>query len=152
MKRPMQFSERVIPIILIVLAVSVIISIWRLPNVATADQVGPRLFPWVIALSLTVISGLLLMGATTSHKKDADITLQGMLRRFLPLMFFLVLYVIALPWLGFLITTTAMLVASFRLLGERRLWLNFIIAVGCTAATYLLFATALGIQLTAFPG
>jgi putative tricarboxylic transport membrane protein len=152
MKLPTQFSERLIPALLIVLAVSVFISIWRLPDVKTADLVGPRLFPWAVSIFLTVVSGLLLMGFTPPHTKDTDITLQGMLRRFLPLMSCLVLYLIALPSLGFLLATTALLVAAFYILGERRFWLNLLIAASCTVATYLLFATALGIQLTAFPG
>ena len=152
MKRFSQISDILIPVILIALAGSVALSVWRLPDVSTSDDVGPRLFPYGLALLLAVFSGLLFLGVAPAHTRDSDISLRGMVRRFLPLLFFCVLYVIAMPLLGFLLATSAFLVASFILMGESRLWLNVLIAVGCSSATYLLFATGLGIQLSAFPG
>lgn len=152
MKNPGKLLEKLVPIILIVVAGIVFVSVWRLPNTATADLVGPKLYPGALALLLALLSGLLLMGVAPAHREDSSITLPGMLRRFLPLILFSALYVIALPTLGFLISTTAMLLSCFYLLGERRLWLNLLIGAGFALAAYLLFAKALGIQLTAFPG
>ncbi|MBU2053561.1 MAG: tripartite tricarboxylate transporter TctB family protein [Proteobacteria bacterium] len=152
MKHPTKLSETLLPAILLIVAGLVFISVWRLPVTATADLVGPKVYPGALAVLLAVFSGLLLIGAAPSHGEDADIRLPGMVRRFLPLVLFSAAYVIALPFVGFLIATTALLMACFFLLGERRLWLNFLVAAGCTLATYLLFATLLGIQLTAFPG
>jgi hypothetical protein len=152
MRRNVPLSEKLIPIILVVVAIGVFLSSSRLPDVATADRLGPKLFLYGLALLLAGLSVLLLMGASTAHKADADITLKGMIHRFVPLMLFSVFYVIALRWLGFLISTTLMLVACFTLLGDRKYWMNLLIAVGCAGAIYLLFATALGIQLTALPG
>lgn len=151
-KHPVKLSETLLPVILLILAGLVFISVWGLPVTATADLVGPKMYPGALAVLLAVLSGLLLMGAGPSHGEDMGITLPGMVRRFLPLVLFSAAYVVALPILGFLIATTALLLACFYLLGERRLWLNFLVAAGCTLATYLLFATLLGIQLTAFPG
>jgi putative tricarboxylic transport membrane protein len=152
MKRPTKLSEMLLPAILLIVAGLVFIGVWRLPVTATADLVGPKMYPGALAVLLAVLSGLLLMGAGTSHGEDAGITLPGMVRRFLPLVLFSAAYVIVLPILGFLIPTTALLLACFYLLGERKLWLNLAVAAGCTLATYLLFATFLGIQLAAFPG
>lgn len=152
MKHLVKLSEGLFPATLLVVAVIVFISVWRLPDMVIADLVGPKLYPEALALLLAVLSGLLLSGVAPSHGKDSSITLPGMVRCFLPLTLFSALYVILLPRLGFLITTTALLLACFSLFGERRLWLNLLIAAGFTLATYLLFAKALGIQLTAFPG
>jgi hypothetical protein len=152
MKHPTKLSETLLPVILLIVAVLVLVSISRLPVTATADLVGPKMYPGALAILLAVLSGLLLTGAAPPHRGDADITPAGVMRRFLPLVFFSALYVLALPRLGFMITTTVLLMACFTLLGERRHWLNFLIAAGCTVATYLLFATLLGIQLMAFPG
>ena len=152
MKPPTKLVEVLFPAILLVVAGLVFIGAWRLPVTATADLLGPKIYPGALAILLAVLSGLLLMGAAPVHGGDAGITLPGIVRRFLPLVLFSALYVLALPRLGFMIATTALLMACFTLLGERRLWLNFLIAAGCTLATYLLFATLLGIQLTAFPG
>ncbi len=152
MKHPVKRSERLIPAALLVVAGSVFIGVWRLPDPVTADLVGPKLYPGALAVLLAFLSGLLLMGVAPSHERDSSITLPGIWRRLLPLVLFSALYVILLPSLGFLMTTTALLLACFYLLGERRLWLNLLIAAGFTLATYLLFALALGIQLTAFPG
>ncbi len=152
MKHPTNLSEMLLPAILLIVAGAVLIGVWRLPVTATADLVGPKVYPGVLAVLLIILSGLLLMGAAPPHGRDAAITLPGILRRFLPLVLFSALYVVALPWIGFMIATAALLMACFSLLGERRIWLNFLVAAGCTVATYLLFATLLGIQLTAFPG
>ena len=152
MKPPTKLVEVLFPTILLVVAGLVFIGAWRLPVTATADLLGPKIYPGALAILLAVLSGLLLMGAAPVHGRDAGITLPGIVRRFLPLVLFSALYILALPRLGFMIATTALLMACFTLLGERRLWLNFLIAAGCTLATYLLFATLLGIQLIAFPG
>lgn len=152
MKNPTKLSETLLPALLLVVAGLVFIGAWRLPDTATADLVGPKMYPGALAILLAFLSGLLLLGAAPPHGGNAGITLPGIVRRFLPLVLFSTLYVLALPLLGFMIATTALLMACFYLLGERRHWLNFLIAAGCTLATYLLFATLLGIQLTAFPG
>lgn len=151
MKHPTKLAERLLPALLLVIAGLVLISVSRIPVTATADLVGSKMYPGALAILLAVLAGLLLMGAAPPHGGDTDITLQGIVRRFLPLVLFSALYVVALPRLGFMIATTALLLACFYLLGERRLWLNFLIAASCTLATYLLFATLLGIQLMAFP-
>jgi putative tricarboxylic transport membrane protein len=152
MKHPTKLSETLLPALLLIVAGLVFISVWRLPDTVTADLVGPKLYPGALAILLAFLSGLLLMGVAPPHEGDAGITLAGIERRFLPLVLFSALYVLALPWVGFMIATAALLMACFSLLGERRLWLNFLIAAGCTLATYLLFATLLGVQLKAFPG
>jgi putative tricarboxylic transport membrane protein len=152
MKHPTKLSETLLPVILLVVAALVFISAWRLPVTATADLVGPKMYPVALAVLLAILSGLLLMGAAPPHRDNEGIKLAGIVRRFVPLVLFSTLYVLALPLLGFMIATAALLMACFYLLGERRHWLNFLIAAGCTLATYLLFATLLGIQLTAFPG
>ena len=152
MKHPTKLTETLLPALLLVVAGLVLIGAWRIPVTATADLVGPKMYPGALAILLAFLSGLLLMGFAPSHGGDAGITLAGIVRRFLTLVLFSALYVLALPLLGFMIATTALLLACFYLLGERRLWLNFLIAAGCTLATYLLFATLLGIPLEAFPG
>ncbi len=152
MRRPREFTETLIPVLLLIIAGFVFIGVWRLPDLATADLVGPKIYPGVLAVLLAILSGLLLVGAAPPHGGDASIKLPGIVRRLLPLLLFSALYVLALPWLGFMIATTALLTACFSLLGERRQWLNLVIAAGCTLMTYLLFATLLGTQLVAFPG
>jgi len=151
MKRPKKLSETLLPLILLVMAGLVFISIWRLPVTSTADLVGPRMYPWTLAGLLAILSVLLLAGFAPSHGGDVGITVAALLRRFLPLVLFSTLYVFALPLLGFLIATTALLMACFYLLGEQKHWLSFLVAAGCSVATYLIFATLLGIQLNAFP-
>jgi putative tricarboxylic transport membrane protein len=153
MKRPIKLSETLLPAILLVVAVLVFISISRLQSVmATADLVGSKMYPMALAVLLAILSGLLLLGAAPPHGGNGGIKLPGIVRRFIPLVLFSALYVFAMPSVGFIISTTALLMACFYLLGERKLWLNFVVAAGCTVATYLLFVTLLGVQLSAFPG
>ncbi|MHB8909672.1 MAG: tripartite tricarboxylate transporter TctB family protein [Syntrophales bacterium] len=152
MKFRTKLSETLLPVILLVIAVLACISVSRLPVTATADLVGPKMYPAGLAVLLAILSGLLLVGAAPPHGGNAGIQWAGIVRRFIPLVVFSALYVILLPRLGFMLATTALLMACFYLLGERKHWLNFLIAAGCTVGTYLLFATLLGIQLSAFPG
>jgi hypothetical protein len=152
MKKSLTDLDKVLPIVFIVLAVIVAISIWQLPYVDTTGNVGPKMYPWLLAGLLLALSGLLLTGRVSPAPEHPDITRRNMLRRFLPLVVICVLYVEAMPLLGFLIPTTAFLMASFYLLGERNHWRNILISVCCAGATYLLFATALGVQIEAFPG
>jgi len=152
MKRSVNRSERLTGLIFLGVAVFVYFDVHRLPRPPTADLVGPKLYPEILAVLLAVFSGLLFTGVVRSHRGDPSITARGMVWRFLPLALFSALYVILLPPLGFLVATSALLVASFRLLGERRLWLCLLIAVGCTLGIYLLFAQGLGIPLKALPG
>jgi hypothetical protein len=134
------------------MALFVYFDIRRLPRPPTADLVGPKLYPEILAILLAVFAGLLFVGVVSSHQGDPSITARGMVWRFLPIVLFSALYVILLPALGFLVATSALLVASFYLLGERRLWVCLLIAVGCTLGVYLLFAQGLDIPLKALPG
>lgn len=152
MKLPVTFSEKLIPVILLAVAGAVFISNWEIPETVTADLVGPKAYPLALAILLAFLSVLLMVGVGSSEGGDPSITLRGTLRRFLPVVIFSAVYVILLPYLGFLLATTALLMACFYLLGEPRHWLNFLIAAGCTFATYLLFAKGLGVALVAFPG
>jgi len=151
MKRSLKLSEKVTVAILLAVAIFVFFDVRRLPETATADLIGPKLYPEILAVLLAIFSGVLLTGVVSPHQGDSSITVPGMIRRFLPLVLFSALYVIVLPFAGFIFATTALLLASFRLLGERRLWLNLSIGGGCTLIIYLLFAQALGIPLKALP-
>ncbi len=146
-----RFLDRVLPVLFIILAAGVSISIWRLPYYDTSENIGPKAYPWLLSGLLLVLSGLLLTGRVSAAPEHPDITRRNMIRRFLPLVVICALYCQSLSPLGFLIPTTAFLIASFYLLGERNHWRNVLVAVWCTGATYLLFATALGVQIEAFP-
>ena len=151
MKHSLNLSEKVAVAILLIVAIFVFFDVRRLPETATADLIGPKLYPEMLAVLLAILSGVLLTGVVSPHRGDSSIKIPGMIRRFLPLVLLSALYVIVLPLAGFIFATTALLLASFRLLGERRLWLNLFIGGGCTLIIYLLFAQALGIPLKALP-
>ncbi len=152
MRQPATRSDRAIAAVFLGLAAFVFFDVWRLSEPITTDLLGPKLYPEILAVLLAALAGLLLIGGSVAHEGDPRITTPGMLRRFLPLLSFSVVYVLLLPYLGFLIATSTLLVAAFSLLGERRLWLNLVIAASCSLCIYLLFALALGIPIKALPG
>jgi hypothetical protein len=152
MKPSERFMDKLFPVMFIILAVCVSISIWRLPYLENTGHIGPKMYPWLLSALLLLLSGLLLTGRVSSASEHPKITPRNMLRRFLPFLVICSLYSVSLQSLGFLLPTTAFLVASFYFLGERNHWKNILIAVCCTGATYLLFVTALGVQVAAFPG
>ena len=146
----MKHTDRLAAVIFLGLASVVYVGAWRVPITATTDEVGPRLYPFALAILLAGLSGLLLVTGK-SHGGDPSITLPGMVRRFLPLVFFSFLYAMLLPWIGFLAATTLLLFASFYLLGERKHIVNIIVSASCAAGIYLLFGPLLGVPLEALP-
>ncbi len=59
----------------------------------------------------------------------------------------IVLYMLALEWVGFLPASYVFLVASMRLLGSRRFVLNLVVAGASLAAIYLIFQTVFSVVL-----
>jgi hypothetical protein len=59
----------------------------------------------------------------------------------------LVLYAAALPVLGFLLTSFALVIVAARLMGLDDWWRAAALALGVTAASRLLFGTWLGVPL-----
>ena len=104
---------------------------------------GPGLWPAVICVVLTLMSGVLLAGGRRFHNAEA------LTRTSLPVLLALATLlglVLAMPYVGFEIPTLVVSFVWLAVLGRERLLLSAVLAVVLTAVLWLLF-----IQLFAAP-
>jgi hypothetical protein len=107
---------------------------------------GPRSFPLAIGAAGIVTSLVILLLEPAADGAPAS-TFAGDWRRTLALCALMVLYAAALPRLGFVLSTTAFLAASFRLLGERRAAALYGIPAAVAVGILLLLRGAFGAHL-----
>lgn len=141
--------DRIVGAALLLLSVAVVAAAWRLPETAAADAMGPKAYPMALALVLAVLSLVLMRGGGNSG--GATLTRDMVVYGFLPILAMLALYVLLVPVLGFVICTVALLLACFRLKGERSWKVNFAVALGSSLAIWALFAWLLNVQLRLLP-
>ena len=92
---------------------------WADPN----DPLTPKTFPTALAWVGGVIAFLMVISPETPEPSQPWGRLKGFdWVRVVALLGFMVLYGLALQRIGFLLSSTAFLVAGFVLLGERRWW------------------------------
>lgn len=145
----MRSKDRVVGGLLLGVSLLVMISAWRLPETAAAEVMGPKAYPLALALILAGFSLALLR--SRDGGKGAKLDRAMLLRGFLPIVASLAAYVVLLPRLGFVLTTTALLLICFRLKDERNWRLNLSVAAGSTLVIYLLFAQLLNVPLKLLP-
>ena len=106
---------------------------------------GPGIFPLAAGLALLALAVWLLVSAARSGPDPYG----GGGRPRAPLIMaaVLVLYAAALPVLGFLLTSFALVIVAARLMGLDDWWRAAALALGVTAASRLLFGTWLGVPL-----
>ena len=129
---------------LAVLALGYLLASRRYP-LDTLATPGPGIFPLAAGLALLGLAVWLLVAAARSAPDPAG----GGERPRAPLVMaaVLVLYAAALPVLGFLLTSFALVIVAARLMGLDDWWRAAALALGVTAASRLLFGTWLGVPL-----
>ncbi len=161
----MNWSNIVIGIILFIVSVFYYLSTSDFPPPTKADNLGPTFFPVLLGAMLAVLALLLILNSLLSRRSAGSeqdgAVIQGAERleedsfsgenisyKFLfGTIGLSILYVGLLSILGFLISTPLFLINLIRFLGYER-WVNNVVAsVGLTATLYLLFVTALGVNL-----
>lgn len=163
----MNWSNIIIGVLLILFSAFYYFSTGEFPPPSKTENLGPAFFPTLLAVTLALLSLLLILGSFRfrgrSAKEKGGAVIEGAERleedafsaddvsnRYLYgtiVMSFL--YVGVLTTLGFLLSTSLFLVILIRLLGYDK-WVNTLAAsAGLTAALYLLFAVALSVSLPA---
>ncbi|MBI5068197.1 MAG: tripartite tricarboxylate transporter TctB family protein [Deltaproteobacteria bacterium] len=141
--------DRIVGAALLLVSALVVAASWRLPETAAADAMGPKAYPMALALVLALLSLALMRGG--GKGAGATLTRDMVVFGFLPILAMLALYVLLVPVLGFVICTVALLLACFRLKGERNWKVNVAVAVGSSLAIWALFAWLLNVQLRLLP-
>lgn len=142
--------DRIVGAVLLVVAAIVVASSLRLPDTAAADTLGPKMYPMTLALVLAGLSIALILG--DAKAAGSKLTKEMVVFGFLPIAAMLAVYVLLVQQVGFLICTVALLLACFRLKGERHWKMNVAVAVGSTLAIWVVFGYLLHVQLRLLPG
>lgn len=141
-------KDRIVAVVLLLLAIAFAIGALTLPETAAADIRGPKLYPLGLAILLAVLSTILLIsGKEGGTKLNKKIFTQG----FLPVIGICFLYVVLLPKFGFMLCTVGLMLAFFWMRGERKWWLNLTIAIGFSVIIYMVFGKALHVPLKLMP-
>lgn len=127
-----------------------------IPTLSVSDPLGPKAFPYVIAMGMAASALLLLVeilrqkGSSSddapAEGKEAPLTAAGKGKLLLAALMF-GLYIVLLERLGFLVATALFLFSCSSLLNRSRLAVNLCVAVGVPLGLYLLLATFLGVPL-----
>ncbi len=144
-----QRRDRVVGAVLLGFSALVVVASWRLPGTAAADAMGPKAYPMTLAVILAALSVALLLGG--GRKGGEALSRNVLVRGFLPIAGMLAAYVLLVQRLGFAICTIALLLACFRLKGERSWRLNVTVAVGATLSIWAVFGWLLNVQLRLLP-
>lgn len=149
----MKLSDAVFGLLLLALGAVVIAVVSSYPTIA-AQRVGPSLFPGLIAVGL-VIGGLILI--VRGWRDRAEATVPWI--RFEPwvhsprhvagvlgVIGSVVFYIVAVDWLGFLLTSLMILTISFRLFGVA-LGRSIVIAAIATFVIHFAFYKLLRVPL-----
>jgi putative tricarboxylic transport membrane protein len=114
-------------------------------------------FP-MVACGVLLVTGLINVvhttRATLTPPNEGESTAQHFMRRLTPpaLIGFtlaIVVYMVALEWAGFLISSYVFLVISMKLLGSQRMGLNFLVSALSLGAIYAIFQTVFSVVLPA---
>jgi putative tricarboxylic transport membrane protein len=115
----------------------------RLPEVKGFQQMGDAFWPRLILLVLMGLSVILLIQTLLSRsqkKSEKKLPAEPLSRlAMLKTMAGIILYVLAIPYLGFLLSTFCALMAFSYLMGDRKIKSTIFFSLGMTAAIYVVF-------------
>lgn len=151
---PAQLGEILIALGLIAVGTFVVVDTQSIANTAGAGGVGPRLFPYLIGVGLTLCGAVLGWQA-----------ISGGWRRMVPvpeharpdwtafalISVGIVLHMVVIGWAGFVIAGTLLFVLTARGFGSRKPVRDAAIALVLSITVYLIFTHGLGLKLPASP-
>ncbi|MYA88319.1 MAG: tripartite tricarboxylate transporter TctB family protein [Boseongicola sp. SB0662_bin_57] len=120
------------------------------------NPIWPSTFPKVLSVLAIITTLVILLGLEKSEPKEADIDYRRLgdyhLGQAILLLALMVAYALCLRPLGFLISTSALLVLGSFILGERKWHVMLPVALIATVAVWYLVQGVLGIYMRPLPG
>ena len=113
-------------------------------DIRLGQQVSAAAFPLAAAIFTAVSSAIVLVSSRRSRENDrpADIGRTELLFTALGFVYWLLL-----PWLGYVVATSAFLLVGSLSLGERVALRPFAVSIGTAMALWIVFAFLLGVPL-----
>jgi putative tricarboxylic transport membrane protein len=118
------------------------------------SQVGPRLFPYLIGIGMTLCGAVLGWQALNGgwrHVPLDDAHTRPDRMSFVILSLGLVLHMLLIGWAGFILASTLMFVLIARGFGSQRPLRDLLIGAALTTAAFLVFTHGLGLKLPGGP-
>jgi len=128
----------------ILLGGAVIIGAVRL-HLGTPQEPQPGFFPFVAAVILVVLCGILLVQALCGHRQGMEAF--GEMWRPVILIAGLFVYAVVLDVVGYVVATTVLSVVVLRVLDTKTWWKLLVISLALSLGTYLLFDRLLDVSL-----
>jgi len=154
-RSPVPLGEMLISFALIALGSFVVLETQSIAETQGYAQIGPRLFPYIIGVGLTLCGAVLGWHALTGGWRNVPLDQEG---HGAPdwLAFFIisagiVLHMVVIGWAGFIIASTLLFVLIARGFGSRRLVRDALIAVALAAVVFFVFTSGLGLKLPSGP-
>ena len=154
-RSPVPLGEMLISFALIALGSFVVLETQSIAETQGYAQIGPRLFPYIIGVGLTLCGAVLGWHALTGGWRNIPLDQEG---HGAPdwLAFFIisagiVLHMVVIGWAGFIIASTLLFVLIARGFGSRRLVRDALIAVALAAVVFFVFTSGLGLKLPSGP-
>ena len=147
----MKLNDAVMGLLLLILGATVLFIVQDYPTIP-GQQVGPALFPGLIAVGLCVGGAILLVRGWRARTSVPWLVMDDWVRAPRQVLALVVLigsvlfYILVSQWLGFLVSAVLILTALFRVL-QLSLARSVLIAVVATAVIHLAFYKLLRVPL-----
>ena len=150
-RSPMHLGEMLISLGLIALGSFVVFETRSIAETQGYAQIGPRLFPYIIGVGLTLCGAVLgwqaLMGGWRNVPLDREGHDAPDCLAFFIISAGIVLHMLLIGWAGFIIASTLLFVLIARGFGSRQLVRDALIAAALAAVVFFVFTSALGLKL-----
>ena len=143
----MRRKNSIAAIVLIVFAASYGVLTAGLPVRTLPNTPDPSFFPWINVATILILSVWLLVRSMRGPKETVLDTDTAERNRIITAMGVFVIYLAAMPTLGFILATLPFFAAMMVLFGERRPIYVGTGTIAVTAALYLLFRHGFGVFL-----
>ncbi len=148
-------GELLVSLGLLALGVYVLVQIQSLGTAQGYEQIGPRLFPYIVGTGLVVFGAILSWHALSGGWRNVPMDQEGHNNpdwlAFGIIGAALILHMALIGSIGFTIASTLLFALVARGFGSRQWLRNLGIGAVVGAATYYLFTLALGLHLPASP-
>lgn len=154
-RSPIHPGEMLISFGLIALGSFVVFETQSIAETQGYAQIGPRLFPYIIGVGLTLCGAVLGWHALTGGWRNVPLDQEGHdapdWLAFFVISAGIILHMAVIGWAGFIIASTLLFVMIARGFGSRRPLRDAIIAALLATAVFFIFTRGLGLNLPKGP-
>jgi putative tricarboxylic transport membrane protein len=149
----MKRDEIIVNLVIIAFFIFMLINSLKLHEIRRFGEVGSGFWPILILSTATLLSIILLVSTLIKYlnekkkasveasiSKEALVDLKSRRRKFASSVILLLIYVIIMPWIGFVLSTLIYVLAFILALEERRKYVLIISPVLVTALIVIIFA------------